>query len=188
MLQLIQGWDEAIMLFFQNFIRNDICDPIMVALAYMGEAGAVWIAIAIVLLFFRKKRVAAIDMLICLALCFCFNDLILKYIFQRPRPFLVIEGLSTLVSHPSSFSFPSGHANAGFACAFALAKRLGSKGKWFYVLAVLIALSRPYVGVHYLTDIVVGAIVGTVGSWLLLKLRSRYVPLEKWLDKLPCKE
>ncbi len=183
MLQLIQTWDEAIMLFIQNFIRNDICDPIMVALAYMGEAGAVWIAIAVVMLFFKKTRIAGVDMLIALGLCFCFNDLVLKYIFQRPRPFLVIEGLTAIVSHPSSFSFPSGHACAGFACAYALKGSFNGKGRWFYVLAVLIALSRPYVGVHYFTDIIVGAIVGTLGSFVLLKLRRKYVPTEKWLLK-----
>lgn len=185
MFQLIQTWDEAIMLFIQNFIRNAVCDPIMIALAYMGEAGAVWIAIAVVMLLFKKNRVHAAKMLIALALCFCFNDLVLKYIFQRPRPFLVIEGLTAIVSHPSSFSFPSGHACAGFACAYALKNSFEGKGKWFYVLAVFIALSRPYVGVHYFTDIIVGAIVGTCGSWLLMKLCDKYVPLEKWLNKLP---
>lgn len=183
MLQMIQSCDEAVMLFIQNFVRNDFLNPIMVLLAYMGEAGAVWFAIGITMLFFKKTRIAGIDMMIALVLCFCLNDMVLKHIFQRPRPFLVIEGLNALVAHPSSFSFPSGHANAAFACAFALKNTFNGKGKWFYLLAALIALSRPYVGVHFTTDIIIGAIVGTVGAWCVLKLRKKFLPLEEKLAK-----
>ena len=192
MLQLIQSWDEAIMLFFQS-IRIPALDPFFLFLSGATEAGFIWIVIALVMAIWKKNRVTSFDMLLALGLCFCLNDLVIKNIICRPRPYTVIEGLTTIVFQPTSFSFPSGHATAGFACSYALRKTGNGKGKWFFFMAAFIALSRPYVGVHYMSDTLVGVLMGLFGSMLVLWLRRKLLPDETlkkllFVDRAPKKE
>ena len=106
------------------------------------------------------------------------NDLVLKDLFARSRPFMEIDRLDVLVAFPMSHSFPSGHASSSFAAAYVLAKEFGRKGAWGYLPASLIAISRIYVGVHYLTDILGGAILGTGSAIVLYHLAAKYIHLQ----------
>ncbi len=90
----------------------------------------------------------------------------LKNLVARPRPCDVLDAVRLLVACPRSFSFPSSHATTSFAFAaplFLLTRRFLRTGWRLYpvVLAALIALSRPYVGVHYPFDIAAGTLLGT---------------------------
>ena len=162
MLQMIQSADEAIMLFIQNSLRFEPLSSIAKVITYIGEAGAIWIVIGLILIFACKDRRTGILVLAGLAIGYLINDIIIKNIVMRPRPFLDIPALETLIKQPSSFSFPSGHSSSGFCSAYIISARKGGKWRWCYALAAVIALSRPYVGVHYLSDILVGAILGTL--------------------------
>lgn len=164
MLEAIQALDEAALLFIQENIRFGFLNSVMVFFTTLGNSGAVWIAISLVLICIKKYRRAGVTVLITMGLCWCLNDLVLKELVARPRPFMTIEGLQTLIAFPGSNSFPSGHACSSFSAAYVLARELGKKGSYSYILAAIIALSRPYVGVHYVTDIITGAIIGTLGS------------------------
>ena len=175
---IIQNIDESIMLFFQEHIRCGVLNPIMVFVTYLGEAGALWIIIALYLIISKKNSPMGVDILVSVVLCFCINDLIIKNIFMRPRPFLTVPGLESIVRITFSSSFPSGHACAGFAASYAITKDSGGKLAWVYVVAALIAISRVYVGVHYTTDIIFGALIGTLGSIVLLKLRRKFFPMK----------
>ena len=74
-----------------------------------------------------------------------------------------MEGLTRLIEKQSDFYFPSGHTATSFAMAVILYRELPKKyGICFLVLAGLIALSRLYLGVHYPTDVLAGAISGTL--------------------------
>ena len=168
--------ERAIMLFFQN-IRSEPFDSIMIFISSLGDRGAIWIIICLALICTKRFRKAGIIGLLSLAFCFLINNLIIKNIVQRPRPFYTIEELSIIVSIPSEFSFPSGHSSSSFAAANGIF--LASKNRKFsalFILATLIAISRVYVGVHYLSDILAGAIVGILSSWIVyrisLKLKS----------------
>jgi membrane-associated phospholipid phosphatase len=81
----------------------------------------------------------------------------LKLVARRPRPEL--PGLPALTSTPTRFGFPSAHSSTSFAGAFAYA-RLGLPSAPLYGLACGLALSRLYLGVHYPSDIVAGAVLG----------------------------
>ena len=80
-----------------------------------------------------------------------------KLIVRRRRP--VLDGLPPLGGAPSSLSFPSAHATASFACATAMT-RIDPAAAVLFALAVLIAAGRPYLGMHYPSDVLGGALLG----------------------------
>jgi undecaprenyl-diphosphatase len=96
----------------------------------------------------------------------------LKRAFERPRPPVVDHAVHPLVPVPHNYSMPSGHATAAFATAVAVGlvhRRLLAP---LLALAALIAFSRVWLGVHYLTDIVAGAAIGSAVSltlWLVAR-------------------
>ena len=82
----------------------------------------------------------------------------IKLIVRRPRPQL--HGLPALTSTPTQLSFPSAHSSTSFAGA-RVYTRLGLPAPPLYALAALLAASRLYLGVHYPSDIIAGALLGT---------------------------
>ena len=90
------------------------------------------------------------------------NNLVVKPIIERPRPYEAIAGFEPLVEKLASYSFPSGHASSSFAAATALTLLFGKRGAIAFVPAALIAVSRPYLGMHYMSDVVCGALLGAV--------------------------
>ena len=87
-----------------------------------------------------------------------------KAVFRRRRP--AMEDLPALVKVPTSLSFPSSHSASAFAAARGYSRLLpGRSGRALYGAAAVMAFSRVYLGVHYPSDIAVGAGVGlTIGS------------------------
>jgi membrane-associated phospholipid phosphatase len=83
----------------------------------------------------------------------------IKLVVKRPRP--VLEGLPPLGGAPSSLSFPSAHATSSFAVATAMVRVDPAMGAAF-VVAFALALGRPYLGMHYPSDVVAGAVLGVV--------------------------
>jgi undecaprenyl-diphosphatase len=90
----------------------------------------------------------------------------IKALVQRPRPHV-----SRIVALPHSSSFPSGHATSSFACAVVIGALVPRLRGAVLILAVLIAYSRLYVGVHYPLDVLAGAGLGLlVGLATVTKL------------------
>jgi decaprenylphosphoryl-5-phosphoribose phosphatase len=127
------------------------------ALGKAGNNGGIWVAIGVLLAVFDGSNREA--WLICAALgpiAIGFNYLV-KLIVKRPRP--VLEGLPPLGGAPSSLSFPSAHATSSFAVATAMT-RVEPWGALAFALALALALGRPYLGMHYPSDVLVGAVLG----------------------------
>jgi len=82
-----------------------------------------------------------------------------KLLVKRPRP--VLEGLPPLGGAPSSLSFPSAHATSAFAVATAMT-RVDRRAAVAFVPAVALAAGRPYLGMHYPSDVAVGVVLGTL--------------------------
>jgi len=162
------------LLFIQNFIRIGLLDPAVLLYTHLGDNGLIWIVISLVLLCFEPTRRAGVCALGAMLLGLLFTNVLLKNLVQRARPWLVVNGLLPLESPPDPYSFPSGHSCAAFAAAVAwwktlptaLPRRLG------LVMAALMALSRLYVGVHFPSDVLAGALVGTMCALGFCKLLS----------------
>jgi membrane-associated phospholipid phosphatase len=83
----------------------------------------------------------------------------IKLAVKRPRP--VLEGLPPLGGAPSSLSFPSAHATSSFAVATAMV-RLDPATAAVFVVALALSLGRPYLGMHYPSDVLAGAFLGVL--------------------------
>ncbi len=166
-MEFITTIDFQILDWIQSTLRTQFLDPIMAGLGYIGEAGIVWIAIAIVFLFFKKHRATGVIMLCAMAFGFLCGDIIIKNIVQRPRPFTV-NNFALFVSPPHSFSFPSGHTTCGFAASIVILFRDKRFGIPAIILAAFIAFSRMYIYVHYPSDVLCGMILGTLCALLTL--------------------
>ncbi|MED9970000.1 MAG: phosphatase PAP2 family protein [Ruminococcus sp.] len=165
-MEFITSIDFTILNWIQDNLRVAFLDPIMAGLGYVGEAGIIWIALAIVLLFFKKHRATGVIMLAAMAIGFLCGDIIIKHLVARPRPFTV-NNFPLFVNPPSSFSFPSGHSTCAFAASVSILLRNRKLGIPALILALLIAFSRLYIYVHYPSDVLCGIILGTLVALLV---------------------
>ena len=139
-------------------LRTPIGDVVVPLITRLGDAGIIWIILTVLLLIIPKTRKTGEIMMAAL-------------LVARTRPFDVNTAVQLLVAKPRDYSFPSGHTAASFASVTAL-YLAGEKKMWkaALVLAVLIALSRLYLYVHYPTDIIGGVIFGSLSGYLGYKI------------------
>lgn len=143
-------------------IHNPVLDKVMVFLSMIGEAGIVWIILAIVLLIMKRTRRCGAQMAVAMLLAFIIGNLILKNVIARDRPCWIDPTVALLVKNPTDFSFPSGHSMNGFAAAVTILFYNRRWGIVAIVLAALIAFSRLYNFVHFPTDVFIGIVIGSV--------------------------
>ena len=155
--------EESILLWIQQTLRTPILTPVFQFITALGNAGFIWILISVILLLCTKTRKIGALCSISLVASFVVNNLLLKNIVQRIRPYEMIDQLNILIAAPLDSSFPSGHTASSFAAATVLyllcPKRYGISA---LILASLISFSRMYVGVHYPTDVLAGIFSGVV--------------------------
>jgi undecaprenyl-diphosphatase len=173
-LETVRSLDAATLRYVQEHFRGEDLSAVMVALTRLGDLGLCWLIPAGFMLRDKKTRRRGAELLACVGVCCIVNNLVIKNIIDRTRPFDAIIGLETLVKPPRDWSFPSGHSAAAFASAYAIAKGFGKKLSIpAYALAAAIAATRVGVGVHYPTDVIVGAGVGTALGAATLKVMRR---------------
>ena len=166
-------FEANVLLFIQSNIRCSFLDAVMRFFSFIGEAGAAWLILAVILIMRPQTRSGGLLMLICLLAGFLLNNIFIKNLVQRPRPYDVIPNLTSILGEVAEWSFPSGHTCSSFACATALTLVFGKNGAWAFIPASLIAVSRIYAGVHYPSDILGGMLVGTCLALLLFNVIKR---------------
>lgn len=146
-------------------------DLLMCFFSKLGNAGAIWLLLTVILLCVPGKRKAGIFLAGALLVDVVLCNGILKHLFARVRPCDINTAVSLLVPRPLDYSFPSGHTAASFASVTALFLA-GEKKLWkpALILAMLIAFSRMYLYVHYPTDILGGIAVGVLSGYVGSKL------------------
>ena len=153
--------DFEILYALQN-IHTPVLDKIMVAITYLGEKGIFWISIGVILLFFKKTRKCGLFMLISMMLGLIFGNGLLKNLVARQRPCWIDDTINLLVANPKDFSFPSGHTLASFEAAITILLFDKRWGIVAIITAFLIGISRLYLFVHFPTDVLAGAVLGTI--------------------------
>ena len=173
----IQALDIRLFLLINHGTANEFFDILM---PLLSKRGYLLVLPFLAYLFYRGSKgknpaggsylaaaLWAFLISVCTTLFAEFMEHVLKHAIGRPRPCDVIEGVRLLVPCPTSPSMPSGHAFSSFAFAaplFYLTRKYIRIAARIYplALAALIAYSRPYVGVHYPSDIAVGALLGAL--------------------------
>lgn len=153
-------------------------DGLMRAVSTLGNAGIIWIALglALVVAGVRRKewRETGILLLLCIGAGAVVCNLILKPWVNRIRPYDLLGYADTLLVPPlGDASFPSGHTTACFAAATAIYAKNRFWGRIAYAFGVLMGFSRLYLGVHFPTDVLAGAVIGTVAALFVVRLSQR---------------
>lgn len=91
---------------------------------------------------------------------------LLKRTVQRPRPYFALQGYRKLVAPLTDYSFPSGHTAAAFAMAGILSTSGLPIALVSWSLAIIVGISRMYLGHHYPLDVAFGAVLGIAGAVL----------------------
>ena len=172
MLKILDSIDRSILVWIHenhipilNQVMPFITDadnwvlPILLLILYLG--------------FFqgKKGKITLCLLIISLSLNDSICAQLLKPFFERVRPsHISIEGLNLLVSKGGKWSMPSNHASNMFSLAVILSYFYDRFKIPLFLLAIMIAISRVYVGVHYPGDVIVGALVGYSISWIVITL------------------
>ncbi len=166
-MDAIYRFDYSILNYINEHFHTPILDGIFEFLTHLADAGWFWIALAAVLLIFKKTRKTGLVMGGALILGLIFGNGILKPLIGRIRPYdnaawePIVTRATLLITPPHDASFPSGHTLASFEGAFGIFLCNKKWGAGALVLACLIAFSRLYFFIHYPTDVIAGAILGT---------------------------
>lgn len=156
-------------------IRTPVGDTVMCFITKLGDAGMIWIVLAVILLLIPRTRKTGMVLMAALCIDFVLCNGILKNMFGRIRPCDINTQVSLLIARPNDFSFPSGHTAVSFAAVTALYfSGRNSLWKMALVLACFIAFSRLYLYVHYPTDILGGILTGFIAGYV------GYVIIQQW--------
>ena len=175
----MQGFSEIdgqILLWIQEHLRNDTLTPFVKGVTYLGNYGALMIAACIVLMIIPNTRKLGLICTAAMVVNVIVNNVMLKNIFDRTRPYEVVDGLRCIVAKPLDPSFPSGHTSASFSVGSVIFGEVPRKiGAAVLVLCAMIAFSRLYVGVHYPTDVLCGMVSGTLIGCFCCVMYHKYI-------------
>lgn len=177
-MEIFFGWivtsDINLFKFINRQLKSKSLDFIMPRITHLGGAVFTISSLMALLIFFKGEvRFLAIQALASLTLSHIIVQII-KRISGRKRPYMVIPEAQIFANPLIDYSFPSGHTTSSFAIAVTF-----SLHSWLFALillplASLVGISRIYLGLHYPTDCIIGALLGTASSIFIVFAYSYY--------------
>ncbi len=152
--------DLALLRFMRTRGHSPAAERTAKAIAASGEYGAIWAAAGLTAAAFDPPRRGRWLTAAALAPAAIGINFAVKLAARRRRPQL--DGLPPLGGAPTSLSFPSAHATASFAAATAMSRIAPRRAPVLYAGAVVMGLTRPYLGMHHPSDVLAGALLGTL--------------------------
>jgi undecaprenyl-diphosphatase len=152
--------DRALLVCARTRLHPRLLERAVARYSRLGEHGACWLALGLTGAWLAQEpdeRRAWLRGVRVVAGAYGLNYAV-KLAVRRRRPEL--DGLPPLTATVSRLSFPSAHCTTSFAAARAFSQLAPARA--LYAAACLLAVSRPYLGVHYPSDVVGGAVLGTV--------------------------
>ena len=175
-IELPMLWD------FHGAVQCGFLDAVMPVVSSLCKWGALWIILAAVMVCMKKTRRCGVTVGLALIIGLLVCNIILKPMFARIRPYELDPTIPLLIAKETDFSFPSGHTIASFSSSVGIFMHSRKWGVPALILAVLIAFSRVYLMMHFLTDVIVSAVLGVV-----VGIVSAYIG--RWMigkTKMPC--
>lgn len=182
MLNILLNIDVQITQFIASLLpHNQSFNLFFSFFSQQGGSLIIWIVLVILALLFevrkhpgisKKDKQFILTIILTLAITTLFVNYGLKNIFQRTRPYLIDKPIkltltdSTDFNCPIDFSFPSSHAAIAFSASVILVFFHKKRKYFYYLIAIIISLSRIYLGCHYFFDVIVGGLIG----WLIAKI------------------
>ncbi|HLW31937.1 MAG TPA: phosphatase PAP2 family protein [Aequorivita sp.] len=179
MLETLKQWDRDIFVFL-NGLGIERFDNFWLFVTQISN----WIPLFVFFFFLifyyyrgKKGLVVAFFLFLTFAITFVFTMMVKDCVARlRPNNVKALGELIRILQTPNSFSFFSGHASASFAITTFVVLVLRKFTSWIYfafLWPIVFVLSRIFVGVHYPSDIFVGALVGALIAFLCYKLCMR---------------
>ena len=174
-------WELSVLEWFDS-LHGSVLDPVMVGISYSATSGMIWFVLGFLMTCSRRWRRCGVSVIVAVALAYVVVDAILKPLVCRDRPFDV-EDFQLLVPVPDTWSFPSGHTASAFAGAATVLIHNRRWGALAMIYAALVGVSRMYLCVHWPTDVIAGALIGTALAFLAVWFMSRWIPYFRDLDR-----
>jgi undecaprenyl-diphosphatase len=164
----LSTWDTYLFLGINVGLANPVISQFLSIVTILGGLSASVIVCGALFLFGnQKKAINASSSLILISLL----TLFLKILIMRPRPYMAIP-TAIIVSVESGWSFPSGHSGRIFSLLPSSNNASRTLRLFGYLIASLVAFSRIYLGVHYLSDVFLGAIIGYISGFAASRFNS----------------
>ena len=169
---IFDSFDMSVFTFFGEQIQSAAMNIVANFITFFGGSEFVipMAVLGLVLSFFKRTRKFGLAVLFAVLVGTLLTNVIFKPMFDRPRPYVYYAENPLFMSWyefagahvESDKSFPSGHTTAAFEIGVALFLVFNKKYSWvFPVFSVLVGLSRIYLMVHYVTDVLGGVVIGT---------------------------
>jgi len=188
MIDLLNLFDLSILYFFNRDLANPALDIFFVTIAESKIFLSLCL-VAVAVLFWRgsaKLRLAIVLSLVCIALLDPFSHYVLKPLFARPRPCHVLSDLHMLVGCGGKYGFPSNHTVNAFGAATILCIFFRRQIAIWVSIAFVIGISRIYLGRHYPSDVLGGALIGIIMALIIFRLlfiTTRHLKRNKFIGK-----
>ncbi|HCA04647.1 MAG TPA: phosphatase PAP2 family protein [Ruminococcaceae bacterium] len=159
-------------------IHRPKLNRIMVTASRLGNAGIVWWAVCLPFLIIPRWRYTGLTIIFALGLTSLMGEGIIKHTVKRVRPCHSLDEEEQLIKKPKYYSFPSGHTASSFSV---VSVAIFSQCPVYVIIPIalvasIIAFSRVYLRVHYLTDVLVGFLLGMTCGAITVLLMNAIVP------------